>query len=129
LPITSNGKIGFKITPPSFTFYEGVTLINGDNNTWEASDGVFKVNWTAYNIVDTEYKISRADDRWVLIRDGQVVSSGTSELDDGFINISVPVDKFSPYDYTISVDSDDFGVDAKLGSQFIHLRKKCRGNR
>lgn len=103
-----NGKIGFKITPPSFTFYEGVTLINGDNNTWEASDGVFKVNWTAYNIVDTEYKISRADDRWVLIRDGQVVSSGTSELDDGFINISVPVDKFSRYDYTISVDSDDF---------------------
>lgn len=103
-----NGKIGFKITPPAFTFYEGTTLIEGSNNSWNSSDGVFSVNWTAHSIVDTIYVLNKVEDRWVLYRDGNLVASGSSIIDDGFINISVPADKFFGGDYTIVVDSDDF---------------------
>lgn len=103
-----NGKIGFKITPAKFTFYQGTELVEGANNSWITSDGEFKINWSAYNIVDSTYIIQKVEDNWILIRDGVTVDAGSNQLDDGFINISVPENKFYAEDYVITVDSDDF---------------------
>lgn len=118
-----NGKIGFKIEPPAFTFYNGATTLPATNkNTWETEDGEFKITWSSHQIVDCNYIISNVDGRWVLVNDGVLVASGETELDDGVITISVPEVQYTSNKYTITVDSDDF--DYSFGQDVVVMKSK-----
>lgn len=118
-----NGKIGFKIEPPAFTFYDGTTTIPAvEKNTWATEDGVFKITWSSHQIVDCNYIMSNVDGRWVLVNDGVLVASGITELDDGVITISVPEVEYTSNKYTITVDSDDF--DYSFGQDVVVMKSK-----
>lgn len=117
-----NGKIGFKIQPPAFTFFDGDTTVNGNANTWDTEDGQFQVTWASHQIVDSNYILSNVGGRWFLVNDGVLVASGETELDDGLITIKVPQIEFTTKKYTLTVDSDDF--DYAFGQDVVVMQSK-----
>lgn len=114
-----NGKIGFKINPPAFSFYSNENLLIGDKK-WVTDDGEICIDWVSHAVTDCIYKLEFITDTWVLLRNEMVVAHGQSVLDDGTVRIIVPSTKLSPNKYTIVVDSDDF--DYSLGQNLVLMQ-------
>lgn len=119
-----NGKIGFKISAPSYTLYANSTQMKQvGTNAWSNMDGVYKVLWSRDDLVDTIYGLDYSDEaKWTLNRNGVCVARGDTILDDGFIRIQVPEEKTAFESISLEVMSDDFNY--ALGQDLILMKSK-----
>lgn len=88
-----NGKIGFLIETPLGALYEnGVLLEETSQHTWTASAGAVSLNYIRPDSPSNSYTFrANENNRWVMYRNGALVSAGESVLSDTWITITLPL--------------------------------------